>query len=54
MKPSPNQCIEKLKEYRAKEMLLETTTGDRFFKQQFDRQIAVFEALVEEYQITTL
>jgi uncharacterized protein len=48
------QRIEQLKEYRATEMLLETPTGDHLFKEQLDRQITFFEALVKEFQITSL
>lgn len=48
------QRIETLKEYRSRAMLLETVTGDRLFKQQLDRQINFFEALVKDYRITTL
>ncbi|MFQ5616782.1 MAG: hypothetical protein ACE5GO_10055 [Anaerolineales bacterium] len=48
------QRIEKLKEYRATERLLDTSTGDRLFKQQLDRQIGFFQALIEEYELTRL
>ena len=46
--------VEILKEYRARAMILETVTGDRLFKQQLDRQIDFFEALIKDYRITTL
>lgn len=46
--------VETLKEYRARAMLLETVTGDRLFKQQLDRQIDFFEALIKDYRITAL
>jgi uncharacterized protein len=46
--------IETLKDYRSRAMILETITGDRLFKQQLDRQIDFFEALIKDYQITTL
>jgi len=46
--------VEKLREYRALPMQLETVTGDRLFKQQLDRQIGFFEALIDEFQITAL
>lgn len=48
------QRIEVLKEYRSRALLLETVTGDRLFKQQLDRQIDFFEALIKDYRITTL
>jgi putative nucleotidyltransferase with HDIG domain len=44
--------IETLKEYRSRAMILETVTGDRLFKQQLDRQIDFFEALLDDYRIT--
>jgi len=44
--------IETLKEYRSRAMILETVTGDRLFKQQLDRQIDFFEALIDDYRIT--
>ena len=46
--------VETLKEYRSRAMILETVTGDRLFKQQLDRQIDFFEALIKDYRITTL
>lgn len=46
--------IETLKEYRSRAMILETVTGDRLFKQQLDRQIDFFEALIDDYRITLL
>lgn len=46
--------LDTLKEYRSRAMLLETVTGDRLFKQQLDRQIDFFEALVKDYRMTTL
>jgi len=47
-----SQRLEKLREYRARDQLLETKTGDRIFRQQLKRQIAFFQALVDEYEIT--
>lgn len=49
-----NQRIEKLREYRNTKKLLETNTGDRLFKQQLDRQIAFFQALIDEFALTEL
>jgi len=49
-----SQRIEKLREYRERDKLLETDTGDHLFKQQLDRQIAFFQALIEEYALTRL
>jgi uncharacterized protein len=46
--------IETLKEYRSRAMILETVTGDRLFKQQLDRQIAFFEAIIDDYRLTLL
>jgi uncharacterized protein len=48
------QRVETLKEYRSRAMILETVTGDRLFKQQLDRQIDFFEALLDDYRITLL
>jgi len=48
-----SQRIEKLQEYRNRAKLLETDTGNLHFKQQLDRQIAFFQALIDEYAITT-
>ena len=49
-----NQRLERLQDYRSRAMLLETVTGDRLFKQQLDRQIDIFQALIREYEITSL
>jgi uncharacterized protein len=49
-----SQRVETLKEYRSRAMILETVTGDRLFKQQLDRQIAFFEAIIDDYRITLL
>lgn len=46
------QRIEKLHEYRSREKLLETDTGDQFFKQQLDGQISFFQALIDEFALT--
>jgi uncharacterized protein len=46
--------IEKLREYRSQDKFLETHTGDQLFKTQLDRQIAFFQALIDEYEITRL
>ncbi len=48
------QRLTRLQEYRSRAMMLETVTGDRIFKQQLDRQIAFFKALLDEHNITTL
>jgi putative nucleotidyltransferase with HDIG domain len=48
------QRIEKLREYRQREKMLETDTGDQLFKQQLDRQIAFFQALIDEYSLTRI
>lgn len=49
-----SQRIEKLREYRQREKVLETKTGDKLFKQQLDRQTAFFQALKDEYAFTQL
>ncbi len=46
--------IERLREYRARAMTLETVTGDRLFKQQVDRQIEFFQMLIDEHAITAI
>jgi hypothetical protein len=46
-----NQRIEKLREYCNREKL-ETNTGDQLFKKQLARQIAFFQALIDEYSLT--
>lgn len=49
-----SQRIQKLQEYRQREKVLETDMGDKLFKQQLDRQIGFFQALVDEYARTHL
>jgi uncharacterized protein len=49
-----SQRIEILRDYRQRDKLLETDGGDKFFKQQLDRQIAYFQALVDEFALTQL
>jgi uncharacterized protein len=44
--------IKQLREYRDREKILETQTGDRLFKVQLDRQIDFFQALIDEYNFT--
>jgi len=48
------QRIDRLQDYRSRALLLETVTGDRIFKQHLDRQIEFFQALIREYEITSL
>jgi putative nucleotidyltransferase with HDIG domain len=45
--------IERLEDYRANSPL-ETETGRRIFAQQLDRQIAFFDALIDEHALTCL
>jgi hypothetical protein len=43
--------IETLRRYRHQD-LLQTATGQDLFNRQVDRQIAFFEALIQEHEIT--
>ncbi|MBC8333587.1 MAG: HD domain-containing protein [Anaerolineae bacterium] len=46
--------IKQLKKYREADQIMETYTGDRLFKEQVERQIEFFEALIQEYALTQL
>jgi hypothetical protein len=45
--------IQTLRRYRQQD-LLQTATGQDLFNRQVDRQIAFFEALIQEYEITVV
>jgi uncharacterized protein len=49
-----NLRIKKLRDYRSRKKLLETVSGDQLFKQQLDLHIVFFQALIDEFGITTL
>lgn len=46
--------IKQLEKYRQADQIMETYAGDRLFKEQVERQIEFFEALMVEYALTQL
>ena len=48
------QRVEQLRGYRARDKVLETTNGNRLFRDQLDRQIAFFQGLIDEYGATVM
>lgn len=46
--------LKQLKKYRDADQIMETYTGDRLFKEQVARQMAFFEALLEEFALTQM
>lgn len=46
--------VEQLREYKMRPKILETETGDRLFREQLERQIQFFQAIIEEYDFTSI